>query len=174
MELLIPGLILVGLMIYASTRIKRSAAQAFLEETIETPDFTLKKPDGLLQVLNGDPELSFEAYSKEFGTIGRKEVRIVTATIRALEEQPQSEGNALSEFNEVIGDQYYRVTESKEVDDGGEFRVIRKAADRGREIIVLEVKALEPVSEEQSRKLDAMVQSFRVTDPHHIGGEVQL
>jgi hypothetical protein len=81
MELLIPGLILVGLMVYASTRIKRNAAQAFEQETIETAEYTLTKPAGMLQVINGDPGLAFEAYSKEIGTVGRKDFRMVTATI---------------------------------------------------------------------------------------------
>jgi hypothetical protein len=163
MELLIPGLILVGLMVYASTRIKRSAARAFEEETIGTSDFTLKKPDELLQVLNGDPSLSFEAYSREFGAIGHKEVRAVTASVRISEEQPARDGEVLSELNEVIGDQHYSVIESKEIDDGGEFRVIRKVADRGSDIIILEVRALEPVSDAHSRRIDVMIQSFTAT-----------
>src|SRR3954471_8994910 len=112
MELLIPGLILVGLMVYASTRIKRNAAQAFEQETIETADYILTKPAGMLQVINGDPTLAFEAYSKEIGTVGRKDFRIVTATIRILDAQLQNMGEKLAEFNEVIGDQHYTVTES--------------------------------------------------------------
>ena len=63
MEILIVGLILVGFMVYASTRIKRTAAEAFDAETVESDDFTIEKPAGFLHVLNGDAALSFEAYS---------------------------------------------------------------------------------------------------------------
>lgn len=66
MELLIPGLILVALMVYASTRIKRSAAAAFDEEAIETDEYVIQKPEGFLHNLNAGSEYLFEAYSKEF------------------------------------------------------------------------------------------------------------
>jgi hypothetical protein len=69
MEILIPGLILVALMVYASTRIKKRAAEAFEPETIETDRYTLQKPDGFLHVIDS-PEHDFEAYSKESGDDG--------------------------------------------------------------------------------------------------------
>lgn len=65
MELLIPGLILVALMVYASTRIKKRAAEAFEPETIETERYTLHKPEGFLHVIDS-PRHDFEAYSKEY------------------------------------------------------------------------------------------------------------
>src|SRR5881392_682596 len=67
MEILIVGLIIVALMVYASTRIKRTAAAAFDAETIETDELTIRKPDGFLHNLNGDPKFAFEAYSKDLG-----------------------------------------------------------------------------------------------------------
>lgn len=66
MEILIVGLIVVALMVYASTRIKRNAAAAFESETIETDEFVIKKPEGFLHNLNGDPAFIFETYSKGF------------------------------------------------------------------------------------------------------------
>ena len=59
MEILIPGLILVALMVYVSTKIKKNAVDAFGEETITTDDFVLIKPEGFLHNLNGDPALLF-------------------------------------------------------------------------------------------------------------------
>ena len=88
MEFLIPGLILVALMVYASTRIKRTAAQAFDEETIETEDFVLTKPEGFLHVLNGDRALAFEAYSKEFGKGDASEQRQATIDMRIITDMP--------------------------------------------------------------------------------------
>lgn len=67
MELLIPGLILVALMVWASTKIKNKAAAAFEPETIETDEFVIRKPDGFLHVVNDDSDLAFRAYSKEYG-----------------------------------------------------------------------------------------------------------
>lgn len=65
MELLIPGLILVALMVYASTKIKKRAAEAFEPETIENELYTLQKPEGFLHVVDS-PRHDFEAYSKEY------------------------------------------------------------------------------------------------------------
>lgn len=67
MEILIPGLILVALMVWASTKIKRDAAAAFEPETIETDEFVIQKPDGFLHVVNDDSGLDFRAYSREYG-----------------------------------------------------------------------------------------------------------
>jgi hypothetical protein len=66
MELLIPGLILVALMAWASTKIKKRASDAFESELIETENYAVRKPDGFLHVI-GDPDHEFRAYSKEFG-----------------------------------------------------------------------------------------------------------
>lgn len=67
MEILIIGVVVVALMVYVSTRIKKSAAAAFERETIETEDFRLIKPEGLLHPLRDESKFAFEAYSKEFG-----------------------------------------------------------------------------------------------------------
>ena len=56
MEILIIGSLIVALMVYASTKIKRSAAQAFEEETIETDEFYLVKPEGFLNPIGNASE----------------------------------------------------------------------------------------------------------------------
>lgn len=67
MEIFFFGLILVALMVYASTKIKKSAARAFEREEIETKDFSITKPEGFLHPLKDDSSLAFEAYSKDLG-----------------------------------------------------------------------------------------------------------
>ncbi len=67
MELVIPGLILVALMVYTSTKIKKNAARAYENESIETEEFSITKPNGFLHPLNDDSDYLFEAYTKEFG-----------------------------------------------------------------------------------------------------------
>ena len=80
MELLIPGLILVALMAWASTKIKKRAADAFEAETIETDGYTLQKPEGFLHVMS-DPDHEFYAYSREFGAGKSSTVRRATIEI---------------------------------------------------------------------------------------------
>jgi hypothetical protein len=67
MEILIVGGILVALMVYASTKIKKTAAQAYEREVIETEDFRLVKPEGFINPVNEDSEYAFEGLSKDFG-----------------------------------------------------------------------------------------------------------
>jgi len=83
MEFLIPGLILVALMAWASTKIKKSAADAFEAETIETDKYSLQKPEGFLHVLI-DPDHEFYAYSREFGEGASSKLRRATIEIDVL------------------------------------------------------------------------------------------
>jgi hypothetical protein len=78
MEILIFGVILVALMAYASTKIKKTAAEAFAAETIETDQFTFQKPEGFLIPIREDSEFAIEARSKEFGD-EKKESKIPKA-----------------------------------------------------------------------------------------------
>ena len=80
MEILIPGLILVALMAWASTRIKKRAADAFEPEQIDTENYSLNKPGGFLHVL-GDTDHDFIAYSREFGEEDNAAVRRATIEV---------------------------------------------------------------------------------------------
>jgi hypothetical protein len=54
-------------MVYVSTKIKKNAAEAFDREIIETEEFSLIKPEGLMHPLRDKSEFAFEAFSKDFG-----------------------------------------------------------------------------------------------------------
>ncbi len=87
MEILIPGLILVALMVYASTKIKKNAARAYERETIETPEFSIVKPEGFICPVDHDEKLVFAAYSKEYGRDEADTVRQASAEIRVFEDE---------------------------------------------------------------------------------------
>lgn len=67
MEIFILGIILVALMVYASTKIKKIAARAFEREIIETEEFRLIKPEGFISPMNEDSKAAFQARTKDFG-----------------------------------------------------------------------------------------------------------
>jgi hypothetical protein len=168
MELLIPGLILVGLMVYASTRIKRSAAKAFEAENVETEEFTLYKPDGFLNVINGDPDLAFEAYSKDFGTGDDNNVRAARAKIRVLDGGDLDKAVAnvkesvrvVSELSEVIGEAKCRLIEAETEEDGKAFAAHYKLISAGHKTYEMQVLALKETSDEVARNIERMVDSF--------------
>lgn len=67
MEIWIIGIIIVALMVYVSTKVKKNAARAFEREIVETEEFCLTKPDGLMHPLREKSDFAFEAFSKSFG-----------------------------------------------------------------------------------------------------------
>ncbi len=67
MEILIIGGAIVALMVYVSTRIKRSAAAAYDREIIETEEFSIRKPEGFMHPLRENSEFAFEAFSEVYG-----------------------------------------------------------------------------------------------------------
>lgn len=163
MELLIPGLILVALMVYASTRIKKSAAAAFDAETIETDEFAIHKPEGFLHNLNGDPKYIFEAYSKEFSKANDK-LRAGTATIQRIDNKTIDEvindlsrGNGLTDDGiERLGEIAYRMLTR----DNDEKIISYKLAERNGRVYELEITAMDEAKSEPW--IHTFFDSFRV------------
>jgi hypothetical protein len=81
MDILIAGLILVALMVYASTRIKRAAARAYEGEIVEGDDWAIVKPEGFLSEEGDLGRHCFRAYSKDFGAGPSAELRKAVARI---------------------------------------------------------------------------------------------
>lgn len=170
MELLIPGLLLVALMVYASTKIKRSAAEAFEPETIETDAFTLEKPEEFLNVINRDPTLELDAYSREYGVEHAAEVRQARVEIRRFENATVDEAvkniteasKISSDIAEIIGERKYRLVEAETIEKGIGYREIYKIAASGTAIYELKVKALEDANPDVTRRIETIIASFTV------------
>ena len=169
--ILIPGLLLVALMVWASTRIKKTAAAAFDAETVETDDFVIQKPDGFLNVINGDPKYAFEAYSKEFGGEGAEDFRQgrINLTVRGsgavddmVAELNSSDGEIVEDIAEVIGSIHYRLIDVKRMEKGVEFRATYKIGENDSKIYELEAVRLAETSDEFARKIEVMVGSFEL------------
>ncbi|MFM9905905.1 MAG: hypothetical protein ACKVQJ_15180 [Pyrinomonadaceae bacterium] len=168
--ILIPGIILVALMVYASTRIKKIAAAAFEAETIETDDFVIQKPDGFLHVLNGDPKYAFETYSKEYGNdstgerLGRVNLTIrkggtVDEVVAGL---TASNGEILEDLTEMIGAKRYRIIETKRNKNDVGLNIIHRIAAKAENIYVVEAIRLSEASNEFTRKIEGFIGSFEL------------
>lgn len=170
MELLIPGLILVALMVYASTRIKRSAAQAFEPETIDTDVFFFEKPEGFLTVLNGDPKLMYEGYSREFGGEGAEDTRQGRVEVRKIENETIKSAMAkigeiakiTSKTTEVIDERKYQLVEAERVDKGIGMVELYKLTESGRDVIELKITAMQETNEDVARKISGIASSYYV------------
>ena len=170
MELLIPGLILVALMVYASTKIKKTAAAAFEAETIETEEFVLDKPEGFLNILNRDPALEVDSYSREFGVETASEIRQARIEVRHYRVCKMSEAvgaikeraTIKSDISEVIGERKYRLLEAERIEKGIGYREIYKLTEKGKDVFELKIIALEETNDDISRKIDEIVLSFAV------------
>src|SRR5215207_2112880 len=143
MELLIPGLILVALMVWVSTRIKKNAAAAFDAETVENGEFSIRKPEGFLHVLNDDSGLAFRSYSKEFGKVGNRDVRRATIEIERhidtsldeMKEIIEAGVESIASFETYLdGGEKAVWLITTEIADGGEFEVARKLITRGADV----------------------------------------
>ena len=145
MELLIPGLILVALMVWASTRIKRSAAQAFEAEHIDGDGFSLDKPEGFLQQVDNDSENVFQAYSKEFGRGTAEELRAATAAVIKSETGTQEDDATTSD---VL------------VRDGHEYKVCKKTIASNSHTLTLRIEVLAEQFDDFARRIDEMLTSF--------------
>jgi hypothetical protein len=168
MELLIPGLAIVALMVWASTRIKRNAAAAFEPETIETEEFIIQKPDGFLNNLNGDPQNALEIYSKEYGEAatgiraGRVTLHIEKGNVEEVATAIKSGENVVDDIGEMIGGGRYRLIETTRIENEAECAVTYKLAEKDGRIYKLEAIRLAETSDEFKGKMDTFVTSFEL------------
>lgn len=162
MEILIIGIIVVALMAYVSTRIKRSAAAAFQAETVETDEYSIQKPEGFLSVIGGDPRFAFEAYSKDFGTGQAEKLRQVRATLVIDPDRRDGDEEIVATRTEVIDSDVYKLTEAKASLAGTEVVVLRNTAEKNGRRYLLEVTRLAETSEDVARKTEEFVESLRL------------
>jgi hypothetical protein len=162
MEILIPGLILVALMVYASTKLKKSAAKALERETIENESFSIIKPEGFVHILNGDAAYAFEAYSKEFGKAGNKNVRQATVKLRSLEKTcvDKVAADVKTTLAEPILEGEY-VTGLKSENDTI-FEICHRIVPQNGNVFDLEVIVLHDNADELKDKIHEVLGSFRV------------
>lgn len=165
MELLIPGLILVALMAWASTKIKKRAAEAFEPETIETENYSLEKPEGFLHVLES-PDHDFEAYSREFDEgdfrIRRAKIEIDVLHDTTLREACASlRENATASTVTEEGERVCRV-ECDETANENDFKVFYELVDTSAAIYRLRFAVLSKHAEDYLRKINETLESFTV------------
>lgn len=169
MELLIPGLILVALMVYASTKIKKNAARAYEAEVVETDDFSITKPIGFISPHGPGSEFAFTAHSKDFGTEDSENVRQASVSIRKYKAANFDDicetikSSAESLVSDKIDGQTGNRTRSiiaHEQNSHSSFEVSHKISERGDDVFVLRIAVLSEHKDEYSRRIEEMLASF--------------
>jgi len=167
MELLIPGLALVALMVWASTRIKRTAADAFAPETVETAEFSIKKPEGWLSI--AVPKLPFEAYTKDYAPPPNEEIRLGTASVEVSKDGPDKAAaaavdgaNIVDELREKVGDVHYRVFTLNRSKDDLELLELVKLAEQNGKVYTFRIKSLAEPAADFRRDMEGMLDSFEL------------
>ena len=169
MELLIPGLILVVLMAYASTKIKKNAARAYEQETIETPEFSIVKPEGFICPVDYNEGLIFAAYSKEYGRDQTDGVRQASAEIRKFDDAIFDEicerakigaVRIVSENTGILNGAKSCVIAIERIDGEITLDAIHKIVEGVGKTYEFTITVLPEYKEDYSRKIDEMLDSF--------------
>ncbi|MGI8811178.1 MAG: hypothetical protein ACR2IH_01460 [Pyrinomonadaceae bacterium] len=173
MELLIPGLLLVGLMVYASTRIKRLAAKALEPETIETDQFSIMKPDGLISVVAPDNGLLFDAHTREFADEPADGFRKAAATVRMRENEDfdrfstalvNSGGHVKDDVSSKVGEMRTRSIEIIDSENGVSISRFHKLVQNKEKLFDLQIEIPADHREQFDPALRQMADSFLVKD----------
>jgi hypothetical protein len=173
MEILILGVLLVALMVYVSTKIKKNAAQAFEREIIETEDFTLVKPEGFINPIDENSKYAFEAHSKAYGENQEHHVWQASADLSVAANSDfddfcraagQSVDKILSEkiLTDSLQDQKVCLLEGEKTENEIPFSVYRKivADSRAGKIYDLKISVLQSYREQYADKTSEMLDSF--------------
>lgn len=176
MEILIIGFIIVALMVFVSTKIKNSAAQAFKAEIIERDEFSIVKPEGLMSPLEESSEYAFEAHSRECG--GKESSRNIWQAQAYLTVAPglkfkdeckkvkQSVEKILSEktLNEANGDEKVYLMEGEKTENEVSMIEFRKIVEskRQKKTYNLRVSVLQPYREAFIHQINEMTNGFRL------------
>lgn len=171
MEIFIVGLVVVALMVYASTKIKKSAAQAFEREEVEAEDFSITKSEGFLHPLNQDSPLAFEAYSKDLGqndaskfnqswvalrVISHSDFKTVCGGVKASVDKITSK-NYIENQKTYL---YETARREKDVEILGFWKIVESRERR--KIYELKVSVLKAYEEEYAARASEMIESFTV------------
>lgn len=173
MEILIVGLGVVALMVFVSTKIKKSAAAAYQPETIETEEFRIYKPEGFIHPLNDDSGYAFVANSKEWGKNEASKFRQAKAVVRVIsnsdfkivcENAKKSSGKVKAKQfvkSAPVGQKIF-LLEGETSESGVKIFTFWEIIESGKKIYELKIAVLEAYAEDFAERINAITASFNV------------
>lgn len=174
MEILIIGGALVALMVYVSTRIKKSAARAYEREIVETEEFRLIKTEGFIIPVGENSEYVFEARSKDYGDDETHDFLRAAIELSVFSNSDfeticrdgrQSFDKIISEevSNSASAEQNICLLEGEKTDKEIPFYILRKIieSDDRRIIYDLKIAVLRDYREQYEDKAKETIKSFQ-------------
>lgn len=175
MEIFIVGVVVVALMVYASTKIKKTAAAAFAPEIIDEEEFRLVKSEGYMYPFKESSPFAFEAYTKDFGFEEAKDFRRSRATLKVVSNSDFETvcKNAKKTADKITSKRFIEDTpaeqklfllETEKSENGVRFFTVWKIVESRarRKIYQFQVSVLEEYREELAEAANQMVGSFEV------------
>ena len=175
MEIFIIGGILVALMVYVSTKIKKSAAAAYEPETVDTESFFIKKPEGFLYPLRDESKFAFEAYTNTYGEGAARSIWKAQAQIKILTDKKikavvaevkKNADEILSEklLKDAPAGQKISLIESARIEEEHKRREFWKIIEdlKSKKVYELRISVLNSYVEEYADKIKTMLESFAV------------
>jgi hypothetical protein len=173
MEIFIVGLAVVALMVYVSTKIKKSAAAAYEPETIETEEFKVDKPEGFIHPLNDDSGLAFVANSKEWGKNEASKFRQAKAAVRTISNSDFKTvcENAKKSVGKIVSKKYVEnapagqkifLLEGETFEETVKIITFWKIVENRQKIYEMKAAVIEAYADDFANKLKQMVSSFTV------------
>ncbi|MDQ2746193.1 MAG: hypothetical protein M3T96_02925 [Acidobacteriota bacterium] len=173
MEIFIVGIAVVVLMVYASTRIKKIAAEAYQPETIETEDYLIFKPEGFINPFSENSEFAFEANSKDWGKNDAGKFRQARAALRVTadadfkavcENAKKSAGKITSKrfVKDAPDGQKIFILEGETSESDVKILIRRKVVEANKKVYELKTAVIEAYAEDFADRIGAMLESFTV------------
>ncbi|NJM53437.1 MAG: hypothetical protein HC846_08620 [Blastocatellia bacterium] len=146
MEIFIIGAIVVAIMAYVSTKVKRIAGEAYEQENVEAEHFRIIKPESFIIPVKENSEFAFETYSKDYGEDLAEKFHQSWAVVK--------EKNGIEDDTEVL--------ETERVEENVTLKVfnktlIDKSLDKSFE---LEITVLPAYEEKYAEGIKLMLESF--------------
>lgn len=172
MEIFIIGAVIVVLMAYVSTKIKKTSAAAYAPELLNAAEYSVVKPDGYIVPWN--EESAFKALSKEMGkSKGAEKLYRSSAELRIFDDLSfdevcrgarKSVKNVVSEESAREDDMRFCFMHGKALKDDTDMEVYYKIVENQAtgKVFELQVSVLSEAMEDYGAKASGILQSFNV------------
>ena len=168
----------IALLLFISTRIRKSASAAFVPETINKNDFVIFKPEGYLTPIDEVTDYPFEAFTREVGERKAGRMRKSTAKLEIYDglQFEEIREQTREKFPEIVSEILYDgvpkgqqicLIESREPENDEElvgklyFHKIIESKPKGK-TYDLEVMVLEAHIEDFEDRKNRLIESFNL------------